>query len=76
MTFGIFLSTCILTSKQDLSVNVYIYDQNILYSNDSFSLLTKFQNKFQNKIKNFNQPLKKTKIHHTIIKKYQTKSKK
>ena len=61
MIFGIFLSTHILTSKQDLSVNVYNYDQNILYSNDSYSLLTKCQNKFQNTIKNFNQPFKKNK---------------
>ena len=58
MTFGIFLSTHILTSKQDLSVNVHNYDQNILHSNDSYSLLLKFQNKFQNIIKNFNQKFK------------------
>ena len=61
MTFGIFVSTNRLNSKQDLSVNVYNYDTNILYLYDSYSLLTKFQNKFQNTSKNFNQPFKKTK---------------
>ena len=61
MTFGIFLSTNILTSKQDLSINVHNYDTNILYIYDSYSILSKFQNKFQNTSKNFNQPFKKNK---------------
>ena len=59
MTFGIFLSTSIMTSKQDLSVNVHIYDINNI--NDSYYFVTKFQNKFQNICKNFNQPFKKNK---------------
>ena len=59
LTFGIFLSTSILTSKQDLSVNVHIYDKDILYLYNSYHFVTKFQNKFQNTSKNFNQPFKK-----------------